>query len=133
MSFQGWGELLPFSPQKDQEARGRTCLALNTSAQHSSRPLIPSSQQEALTEIHHGKCLPRAMAASPGGAISRETSRDTVWLNFRALLSFPFSLDILQRQRKEGKQEGKCGSGPGETAVSANLKRNKTLASVLSG
>lgn len=57
--------------------------------------------------------------------IYSETSRSALCLSFQVLLSFSFSLDNLQRQREEGKQEGKCEvRALGNWDVSKEQKRN---------
>lgn len=62
------------------------------------------------------------MAALPDG---RDLWGDFHSVRVSVLLFFSFSLDNLQRQRREGKQEGKCGvRALGAWDVSKEQKRN---------
>lgn len=76
---------------------------------------------------------PRAIMVSvwgrgslPRGVIYSETSTNTLCQSFQVLRSFSFSLDVLQQQRREGKQEGSCGvRAPRDWDVSRKQKRGQ--------
>lgn len=65
--------------------------------------------------------------------IGSEISRSTLGPSFHVILSFSFFLDVLQRQRREGKREGKCGfSVPGNPSVRKKQKRKSYRGLVMS-